>query len=141
MANDPELDLQAYLNGKVGTASGITLTTGTNLFTGPERANKVGVPSQAVFIRNSGGPPKMPYVNGSPQGDDNQSALQLIVRSNPNDYAGGQLFARDVLALVHRAVVTGYVYVLARQSEPNYVGQNDQALHQFSLNFIMRWVG
>jgi len=143
--NDPELDLVGYLNGKTGAVSAITLATGTNLFSGPERANKVGVPSNSVFVRNSGGMPATPYFANSPQGDDRQSSLQVIVRSNPNDYGGGSIFARDVFALIQRAAVSGpssnYIYCLCRQSDPVYVGQNDQALHQFSINVLMRWTG
>lgn len=140
-APQPEFDLATYLNGKTGAVSGVTLTLATNLFMGPERANKVGVPSQAVFVRNAGGLPAMPYFNNSPNGDDRQSSIQIIARSNPNDYGGGSTFARDVFTLVQRASISPYVYVLCRQSDPIYVGQNDQALHQFSINVLMRWLG
>jgi hypothetical protein len=139
MANDPEIDLAAYLNGKTGSQSAVTLAEGTNLFTGPVRPVETGMPAEAVFVLNGGGPPAMPYFS-SPI-SDRQSGVQVRVRSNPGDYAGGSELARDLFALVHEAPLSGYTYVLARQSEPNYLSQDDQGCHEWSINAIARWQG
>jgi len=113
-----------------------TLARGTNLFSGPVRQQSTSVPHQAVFVLPSGGPAPDAYSDGTVI-EMRYSAIQVIVRSNPKDYAGGQVLARQVRDALHHVAVTGYVDIRAMQSEPIYIGPDEADRHLFSVNLEM----
>jgi hypothetical protein len=127
MPSNPSLDVVSLLDALS------SLTRGTNLFRGPERAPSTAVPSQAVFVLVSGGPASEAYADGT-NVERAYSALQIIVRSNPNDYSGGDTLARQVRAALHHASVPGYLDLRAMQSEPIYLGEDEAGSHRWSIN-------
>ena len=140
MATAPDTDVVAALTGAIG------LTAGTNLFSGPVRAytileaGTVVVPHKAVFCLATGGPPPMSFVNGGSGTDYNWSVVQIRIRSDigsTSDFADGQTLARAVRDRLHKAVVTGYIEIRVRESEPNYLAQDDDGHHEWSINLEM----
>jgi hypothetical protein len=109
------------------------LTRKVNLFEGPVRAQSATVPHQAVFVLPSGGPAPEAYADGTTT-ERRYSAIQITLRSDPKDYAGGWVLARQVKAALHHATVTGYVDIRAMQSEPIYVGPDEADRHLWSVN-------
>lgn len=66
--------------------------------------------------------------------DIKRASVQVRVRSNVNDFAGGQQKARAVWSALQRAVLAGYMSITARESEPVYLGQDDTEHHEWSVN-------
>lgn len=132
MADTLDADIATVL-----AAGGIGLTSGTNLFTGPERPIGDGIPDEAVFVLASGGYPPEPFIDGSGQ-DYCISTVQIIVRSAIRSHDSGQTLARDVRDCVHKATIAGYVDLRVREAEPNYLGQDEQELHTWSLNMELQ---
>lgn len=131
MASDPDGDIVTLLD-----AGGIGLTEGTNLFPGPERAAGQFVPTEAVFVLASGGFPPRPFIDGSGQ-DYCESTVQITVRSEAAKHDVGQTLARAVRDCAHKANVAGYVDIRVRESEPNYIGQDEKGSHLWTLNVEM----
>ena len=129
-APSPDSDIRTALAG-----SGLGLVAGTNLFCGPVRAPMPGVPPLAVFVLASGGYGPRPLLGSHT--DYRISTVQVTVRSAEQDFAGGQSLARSVLIALQRAAITGYASVVMRESEPNYLGQDQDARHLWSLNAEM----
>lgn len=128
MATDPEGDIA----GVIGSAA-IGLTPGTNLFTGPERPLGDGIPDECVFVLGSGGYPPVAFFDSSGQ-DYCISTIQISVRSGSRDYGAGLSLARNVRDSVHKTDVLGYVDIRAREAEPNYLGQDEQQMHTWTIN-------
>lgn len=111
---NPAADLRTFLTGKV--AGGVTLTQGTNLFSGRMLVDDLS-PGQAVFLLNTGGSAPEPLITPSRQAYYRPS-VQLLVRGPVGNLEAGEALARGVFELVQQATVAGYVQVLARDSAP-----------------------
>jgi hypothetical protein len=115
-----------------------SLTVNVDLFASPERADTRvaagGVPAQAVFCLESGGDPPAAYVDGGSGLNLRVHAVQIIVRSNPRDYAGGKSLANSVRNAVHEAPIAGYLDVRVREAQPNYLGEDEKGCHRWSIN-------
>jgi hypothetical protein len=120
-------------------AAGLGLVPGTNIFRGPPRAPSAGVPSKAVFCLGTGGYPPRPFVDGSGL-CVRQPTVQITIRSDAEDFAGGEALARDVSNAVHMHPPAGYGDVLVRESEPTYLGQDEAGRHLWSINAEMRHI-
>lgn len=147
---DPALDVVAFLAANLGTVGGVTWTNaggGINLFTGPVRptvapvAAAAGVPSAAIFVLASGGPPVEPYIGGASAGSTYQARVQVRVRMNPGDNENATLVARTVRDKLHKGVISGYASSLAQNAEPLYLGQDKAGSHEWSVNFILLRAG
>jgi hypothetical protein len=128
----PDLDVANFLAG-----SGLGLTLGTNLFVGsirPASSSGPSMPPQAVFVISTPGPAPLTF-KGAGQGSLSMGMIQVRLRSQPNDFLTAQTLSRQIRDTLHRATIAGYVYVVARQSEPQYLGQDQQGNEEFSLNF------
>ena len=126
-----DADIAAVLNS--GSAN---FTLGTNLFTGKVRAIDPagGIPAKCVFCLLTGGPP--PFA----MHDENSKELyyptvQVVVRSDLRAMAAGQALAREAYGLLHDAAVSGYISCRARESEPNYLNEDEKGSHFWSINF------
>ena len=146
----PEQDVIAFLAtasaGSTWPAGVPALIKATNLFASPELPavpGGVGVSGQAVFVWPYGGEPPTPYFGDKGSaGSVYYANVQALVRSNPGDAAGGIALARAVRDALPRqeagissAGSTTYFFCLAKQSEPNYLGCDNQNRHRWSLNF------
>ena len=125
----PDVDVAARL-----VAAGIGLTLGTNLFRGKERPPAApGIPHKAVFCLASGGAGPQAYADGTAL-QLRYPSVQVFVRSDPNDFAAGQTLARAVRDALHHATVAGYVNVEVVESEPNYLSEDEQGHHLWTVN-------
>ena len=82
----------------------------------------------------------MPYLDGS-QSDFSAATVQVLVRGDVGAYALTQTKARSALAAIQRAVISGYVAVYVRESDPNFIGLDDTEHPIFTLNAEMQWKG
>lgn len=133
----PPLAIANLLNGQ--TVGGVALVLGTNLFAGPERPKSQGIPSQAVFCCEYGGPPPSPYL-GQDQ-DDRSFVVQVIFRGKPGDLNGARALANGGFPLLQRAVSAGYIDVRCNESGPHYLGRTPTDEPRFSLNTTLRFQG
>jgi hypothetical protein len=131
----PGADVVTRLNSAVAA-----LTSGTNLFEGPVRPPRATVPATAVFVLATGGPPPEPYLG---QGIDwRVSNVQATVRGEVGaGFAAGQTLARSVLDAIQRGGLSGYVRVLVVESEPTYLGQDENGHYLWTVNARLGWDG
>lgn len=132
MALDVTLDIATTL------ATRLALTLGTDVFKGPVRAARDGVPARAIFVTPTGGPPGQIQRDISPPTELRENRVQIRVRSGQEDYAGGDTLARSVIAALSFNPPTspaGYKDVRALQPQPIYLRKDEQGLHEWSTNF------
>jgi hypothetical protein len=113
----------------------VTLTYGTggNLLLGPVRSFKeAGIEQLAVFVIQSGGQQPLPYM-GQDEGW-HVSRVQVTVRSELHSFAAGEALARALHARANRNTPPGYTYCLAAESDPSYLGTDDDGSHRFVFN-------
>lgn len=132
MSANPGSDIRIHL-----AAAGIGLTAGTNLFDGPEVGQGTGVPHEACFVLSYGGAPTIAHMGKGYE--ERYPMVQVRVRSGVDDYAGGEALSRAVLhAIHHRAVARSiggyYTDVTVQQSEPLYIGHDNDRCHRWSIN-------
>lgn len=126
----PDADIAARLDTALGS-----LTLGVNLFRGKEQPySSTGIPHQAVFCLATGGPAPEAYLFGGTGVELRYPAVQILVRSNPRDFAGGQALVRTIRDAVHHATIAGYVEVRVAETEPNYVREDDEGHHAWTIN-------
>ena len=151
MANYPAQDLATQLtngggpyslplpNPPGGTVSiALAPTAPANVIAGPTRETDEVTPNQLINVLQTGGRPPMPYMGFSV--NLQVARVQVVVRSKAEDFAGGEALARAVRQALHLATPAGYIDVLAQETEPNYLGIDERALHRWSMSFLMRWV-
>lgn len=132
---------QTIVTGSVAILSLPAPATGTvqlelakNLFRGPMRAVQPGVPARAVFVNNVGGVAPSREL-GTGQAIFRQR-VQIMVRGAPDGFTNDEGLAR---ALLEKWRLTGagdpdHVSVNPQESEPNYLGQDEQGCHLWSIN-------
>ena len=133
---NPADDLVSFLDTK--TAGGVLLAKGTNLFAGPMRGTDF-TPAPAVFLLNTGGPPPSPYLGGQRESYF-RATVQVLVRGAPGDQLAGENFARGVFQHLHLGAVSGYVGIFARDSQPAYLGDDEDQHGQWSINVECQYV-
>ncbi len=131
MPTSPDTDLVTLIDGQIAT-----LTSGTNLFRGKRRPVGTNVPAEAVFCLIDGGPPTQAYADSTAI-EQRHSAVQVSVRSDKDDYAGGLTLARQVRDAVNHATVVDYIDIRIGASEPNYIGEEDPGYHLWTINVEM----
>lgn len=111
-------------------------TIGTDLFTGPVRPSKRGgVPASAIFVIPTSG--QAPSLHNAGKGELRYPSIQIRIRSLPEEYDPGYTVAKAVYETVHDAFLAGYVSCLAEQSEPLYIGADEQGCHEWSVNLTL----
>lgn len=113
-------------------AAGLGLTVGTNLFIGELRPVETGVPAKAAFVLGHGGPRPTPYLGIGKS--YYRSHVQVLVRGNPGEFQVTDALARDVLRALHTKTITGYIQVLAEESEAGYLGADEAERPLFTVN-------
>lgn len=119
----------------IDTAIG-TLTINTNLFTTEQREPGFEIPQLAVFCLQNGGDTPESYCNGSdPTGVRLYKPAVLIrVRCAPHAFATGQALARSIRAAIHELPPSGYIACIVRESEPVFIGEEDNGSFTWQLN-------
>ncbi len=140
MALYPEHDVATALAGVIvmpnppGGAN-VTLTYGAdgNLLIGPVRPAGEGLmPQLAVYVLQSGGPPPSPYMG---QGESwHVTRVQVTVRGAIGAYLTAAALARALHAKAHLLAMAGYTYCKAGESDPAYLGTDDENAHRFVFN-------
>lgn len=112
---------------------------GANLFVGAPKGPDELVPPAAVFVLSTGGPPPEPYLGDAK--DFLRSRIQVTVRTNPDDEAGGETLARNISKALQRCVPEAdYFQTRVQESEPIYLGRNKQRLYSWTINAEVWWV-
>lgn len=133
MSADPGADVVTALE-----AAAIGLTGGTNLFKGTEQPFGDGVPNAAAFVIPYGGPAPSAFC-GNRVEEEKFQAVQVLYRSDPDDYNGGETMARAILnALHHQTIVRGtggnYTDCYSAQSLPYSLGVDESRRHRWTIN-------
>lgn len=128
----------ALLSPPGGTvAVGIPPAAPNNVLVGRERESDTFVSNQIINVVATGGPPPEPIMNAG--GNIFRARVQVMIRSQVDDYAGGRALARACLRKLHLAVISGYTDVMAQETEPNYLGPDERQVERFSFNLLLRW--
>ena len=128
---DPTDALATHLAAQIGT-----LTRGTNLFRGPASPVRGAParPSTCVFLVETGGPAPLSRAGGV-ETEEFYAQIQILVRSE--SYSTGRALARSVLQNSTYEDLTDYIEVTTLESEPNYLGQDDERHHRWTINVEM----
>lgn len=134
--SQPDLDVAVALAG-----AGLGLTLQENLFWGKEREvdPSSGIPSKAVFVVNRLGPAPENYIDGQRLPQAREPLLQIIVRSDPQEFSAGYALARSVKDAIHDVALPGYDACRVTQAEPMPIGESDSGEHLFSMN-VHLWI-
>ena len=62
------------------------------------------------------------------------ASVQVLVRGDQYAFDTGLALARSCIAALHAAALTGYIYCLVREPEPQYVSFDGEAQHVWSFN-------
>lgn len=131
MATQPDLDIVNRLDSQVAS-----LTKNTNLFRSKVRAISGQIPSVAAFCLASGGPPPQGYADGTAI-NRRYSGVQIRVvalANTDNNFKTGQDLAKECRDAVHHAALSGYIDVRVLETEPIYIGENNDRHHEWSIN-------
>lgn len=144
----PDADVVAKLLAST-PVGGVTLaqppSSSANLFMGPVRPasgaqpGPNSIPTRAIFCLATGGPPPDPYLGSGL--NLYESNVQVRIRSEQSDFAGGQTLARACIPVLQQAIPSGYISFLVQEAEPNLLGQDNQGAWEWSLNVRCRWQG
>lgn len=149
MANYPAWDLATALvaGGTVvyPTPPGGSLVVGfdgapNNVIAGPARESDDIVPNELINVLQTGGPPPMPFMGSAPNKNVKIARVQVTVRSKLDNFGDGEALARGILQKLHLVVLDGYTDVMAQETEPNYLGEDERRIHRWTMNFAMRSV-
>lgn len=134
--SQPDLDVATALAG-----AGLGLSLEENLFWGKEREvdPDSGIPSKAVFVVNRlGGAPEN-YCDSARTPQAHEPLLQIVVRSDPQEFSAGYALARSIQNALHDVALPGYDACRVTQPEPVAIGESDSGEHLFSLN-VHLWI-
>lgn len=127
---NPALDLVNFLDTRL--AGAVTLAKGVNLFTG-RMISTDDSPSPAVFALNTGGPPPELLLGGH-RTAIYRATVQVMIRGPMADQLAGEELARGVYAWLQQQTIVGYLQVLARDSAPAYLGEDQGPHHLWAIN-------
>lgn len=104
---------------------------GINLFVGVVRPVSDVVPAECVFVMGTDGLPADRFFS---QDDEVRHPTVLIRIRSPN-YQSGYELARAIYELVQSSTPDGIKDIDCRQSEPMFLGQDNNRNYDWSLNF------
>jgi len=129
--SQPEITLATYIGSQVGA-----LTYGTNLFPGPMRPSGEGsIPHECVFVISTGGLAPQQFVGMSTS--IKYHGAQVMIRGDRKDFQGGLALARSCYDAAHKAPLSGYIDCLVVESDPSYLGEDDDGHPLWSINLIL----
>ena len=129
---DVESAVRQHINAET------TWVEGTNLFSGPVRPVREGVPVNAVFVLSTGGAQPEPYI-GDPR-EVFEHAVQIRVRyADSDNYSTGAAAARSLRDVMQSAgTISGLFDVRVINSSPTYLGLDDDSnAHEWSINLLV----
>lgn len=128
---NPPRDLRNHLS-----AAGISLTSGTDLFTGQIRAIRKGVPVNAAFVSGVPGPVPTRVMG---EGEEVITTVVVVVL-RWNTWNDGDSKMRDIRDAIQGASISGYLDVFAQDTEPTDLGEDDDGNHMFHLGIEMTYI-
>lgn len=135
-ATEPAAAVAAVIDAAI---AGLTL--GTNLFTGLEKpaAPDAGVPHAAVFVVAYGGSDVVPYMGQTEKLDGRDFRVQVLIRSDVDDEAGGLTMARAIMVATNRITTglpTGYFSLRSLQPCPAPLGRDNGEHYTYTVNVL-----
>lgn len=130
MGLKPEQDLGALL------ASSLGLTLGQDCVEGPVRPPDGLIKQKAVFVLPTGGPAPEP---SRPTKAIRYASVQLRIRGDVDKYDAGLLFARAIRDVTHFAAIANYIDCEVLESEPNWLGYDNEHCPEWSHNVRMKF--
>lgn len=122
-----EADVRTRLNAQ---------SVGANVYLGGVRVpNPPTMPHAAIFVREVGGPPPSPYMDGTST-DYRVVRVQCHIRGAPNDYAATKTVADAVYSAMQKAPISGYTRVVVETSSPIYIGLDELECPEFIVNVL-----
>ena len=112
-----------------------SLTLGTNLFHSTIRAPNVTVPENCVFAWNGGGAPPLRTMS---EPDEIRKAVILVSVRNAKHLVGNDLAISIMDSLRAQSIAT-YLDLELVNSAPRSLGQDEEGLHHFGLEFILTY--
>lgn len=117
-------------------AGSLSVTSGVDLFCGPERATSRSstVPVNATYIAVIAAPESNSRLF---DGANRRRALQVLVRRH--EWREGQTLVDELFALADglNASVTGYYRVECESAGPTYLGRDNHGVHRWTFNVSM----
>lgn len=129
MSTNPVADLVDFLDAD----SSIGLTKGTDLFQGTMRGVSDDVPRNAVFVYSEGGVDPQRFMT---QVTEIRYTL-IAVRTRWSKFAGGNAKAQAIQNALQGASISGYMDIVASESLPTSLGQDESGNHLFLSVFRM----
>ena len=133
------MSVEADVAQSIATDVG-ALTYGTNCRVGPvrppsDKQNLSGaIPHECVFVHETGGFPKLSYVDGDNKGGLEPITVQVLVRSGVRDYDGGKALADLVLAALDMSPPAGYIECRTSAPRPGFVVEDETGHYLWSIN-------
>jgi len=123
--NTPQ-DVATFLS-----AAGIGLTLGTNLFLGSPKDSRGNIPNNSVFILGgSGARPERTM------GEVSEIRRPIThVRLRYNKFQTGDTMARSIQDTLRAASISGYLDVVALQSEPQNLGSDMEGRYLWNIGY------
>ena len=112
-------------------------TVGTNIFVGGKLPPSALVPNACIFCLAIGGPQPMKYMGSSDSFYEKD--VQIIIRGDRNAINAARTKARAVMTEMQESGIGGYTGNFCLESEPNYLGLDDQEMPVFTIN-VRLWV-
>lgn len=92
-------------------------------------------PHECVFVNGSGG-----YAPQAEQSSNlywRQPTVQVRIRSAPQQFESGRKLAHDVSEALIDAKPAGYDNLRLEASEADYIGDDDEDRHEWSINIML----
>jgi len=138
-SKDPQVDVAAYIVTLGLTYAGASLALATNVFRGEVQAVGNGTPSAAVFVQALQGDPPQAFLGAGTT--EWAAEVEITVRSAPGEREAARAFARGLLARLHCAAISGYTRVVAEDTEPEWVEQDEGGCHEYQFSLTLEWEG
>lgn len=136
----PDADLATRLAAGLTSALGagyVYGTTGANIFRGPPRKPGNGIPVKAMFCLATGGPVPQQYTTDGSTSEVRYTSVQVTIRGDVEAFGAGQTLARACRDALHKSTISGYFNVEVRESEPTFIGVDDQESPRWTINVSM----
>lgn len=134
--SDAATDVATLLAGTITPlepgGADVVLTLGSNLIVGPVRPVGGDITQLAVFVLGLPGQAPSPYLGQSVSWE--VPRVQVTVRTDAEEWGRGWGLARALRARAHEHPPAGWTLLLAVESDPNYLGEQDNGAHLFVFN-------
>jgi hypothetical protein len=116
--------------------SPVALVPNVNLILGPILPPAATVRGKCVFVTATGGPDNYRYCGVAH--DHQRATVQVSIRADVADYAGGQALARACWSACHCPTLpSGYTDVQVREPDPYYLRMDASGFHLWAFNVIL----